>query len=214
MEHQKLVLKAQLAVAGEFGRAVSVHGVQCHGALLDIFLELWKGHEIVVESNREKRRRRRRVKDGKGHEFLPDQDESTDEDDGGGEANESKSDVWKPKPFPPRVCLHSFSGPLQTLKGYLKPPSSTLRYPSKVFFSFSTTINARPNKGHLDRVNDTIEAVPDDNVLAESDLHTAAEIDYHLAQAVTFIGAVKGWERDDCVRQLNRNWRAFALGTE
>lgn len=53
--HQVLVMRAQLAVAAEMGRAASVHGVQAHGALFDAVSAMWKGHEKRVVSRRERR---------------------------------------------------------------------------------------------------------------------------------------------------------------
>ncbi|TGZ81978.1 Metallo-dependent hydrolase [Ascodesmis nigricans] len=227
IEHQKTVFEAQLRVAGELGRAVSVHGVGCHGAVFEVMRGLWKGRERQVERWRERRRRRRKVAEGE-YEFLPDMAESDFEDDEDGEdgdgekmqEKETRSRVessrsYTPQPFPPRLCLHSFSAPLQQLEQWLKPPSPTTRYPSDVFFSFSTTINASPVRGHLSKVEELIKRVPENAVLVESDLHTAGpEIDKALAEAVRFVCRVRGWGMEDGVRRLARNWRRFVYGDE
>ncbi|KAH0612810.1 uncharacterized protein H6S33_009190 [Morchella sextelata] len=231
MEHQKRVFVAQLKLAGELQRAVSVHGVQCHGALFDTFRELWKGHELIVESRKEMKRRRRKGQDG--HQYLPDfgddeedsSDNNEDEDDEfAGEGDEDyawlrpkKSQpaprTTSQKPFPPRVCLHSFSAPPQTLQQYLTPPSAKHRYPSQVYFSFSTTINARPVKGHVGKIMETISGAPEDRVLVESDLHTAGEdMDKALEGAVRLIAGVRGLQLVDCARKLSDNWKEFVFG--
>jgi len=218
MDHQKKIFVSQLRLAGELNRAVSVHGVQCHGALFDIFRELWRGHEVEVESRKEMKRRRRRVKGGvEGHEYLPDVESSEDSDDEFGEEvgkrQEEKKQEYTPKPYPPRICLHSFSAPVQTLQQYLTPPSPKKRYPSKVFFSFSSTINARPEKGHMEKIMETVKGVPEGRVLVESDLHTAGEeMDAALEGAVRVIAGIKGMGIDECVKVLGENWREFVFG--
>ena len=82
------MLGAQLRLAGELGRAVSVHGVQAHGVLHDALAGTWAGWE---------RKGRRREKKEKRREGVEEQG-----DEGEGEG---------PRPFPPRICLHSYSGP-------------------------------------------------------------------------------------------------------
>lgn len=221
MEHQKRVFVAQLKLAGELGRAVSVHGVQCHGALFDTFRDLWKGHEVVVESRKEMKRRRRKGEDG--HQYLPD---FADDEEGSSDEDEEDYSWLQPKkkeqplpldpvskPFPPRVCLHSFSAPPQTLQQYITPPSAKHRYPSQVYFSFSTTVNARPVRGHVNKIMETIGAVPKDRVLVESDLHAAGEhMDKALEGAVRLIASVRGLELNDCARRLSNNWKEFVFG--
>ena len=209
ISHQKTIFLAQLGLAGELKRAVSVHGVQCHGILFDSFREVWAGHETPRERPKDRKRRRRKNAAG-DHEYLPDlagSDVESDEDE------EKYEGEQTPKPFPPRICLHSFSAPLETLKQYLAPPTPTKLYPSQLFFSFSSTINARPEKGHLSKIEDTIKTVPDENVLIESDLHTAGQaMDDALEGALRLIVQQKGWDLEDGVRQLDRNWRQFVYG--
>lgn len=230
IDHQKRVFTAQLQLAGALSRAVSVHGVQCHGVLFETFRDLWRGHELPRERRKDARRRRRRRRSGDGHEYLPDMCDSDDSGDaedssgaagaagagaGGAGAGAASGDHQHARPFPPRICLHSFSAPLETLRQYLSPPGPTTLCPSQLFFSFSTTINARPQKGHLARIAETIAAVPDDCVLVESDLHTAGdEADEALADALLFVTGVKEWEVGRGVRQLGRNWRRFVYGDD
>lgn len=219
LEHQKMVFKAQLGVAGQFGRPVSVHGVQCHGALFDVFRQLWTGHETSVEGKKQRNRRRRRAQEGFGHEFLLEVDEPLPRSDSDDDASSCPSVGPGPiessytKPYPPRICLHSFSADRQTLQQWIKQPLPYLQYPSQVYFSFSTTINARPGKGHLEKIKSTVQNIPGDRVLVESDLHTAAEIDDALARAVELVGNIKGWEWETCTRRLAANWREFVFGS-
>ncbi|KAI1209889.1 hydrolase [Annulohypoxylon truncatum] len=200
MAHQAVILQAQLRLAGEMGRPVSVHGVQAHGVLYDTISQLWKGHEKPVMSRRDKRR----IAEG-AEDFS-----SSSED----EINEShvKSSTKKekpkqgPKPYPPRICVHSFSGPAEVVKQYLHPS-----VPAEIFFSFSIVINWATGGG--DKAEEAIRAIPDDRILAESDLHVAGEqMDQYLEEVCRKICEVKGWNLREGVEQLGRNWRAFIFG--
>ncbi|KAI1107436.1 hydrolase [Jackrogersella minutella] len=198
--HQAAILQAQLRLAGEMGRAVSVHGVQAHGVLYDTIAKLWKGHEKPVLS----RRKQRRIAEG-AEDFS-----SSSEDEDEGDVNSSNKTRAKPeqgpKPYPPRICLHSFSGPSDVAKQYLHPS-----IPAKVYFSFSIVINW--NTGGGDKAEEAIRAVPDDRILAESDLHIAGEeMDQYLEEVCRKICEVKGWGLREGVEQLGRNWREFISG--
>ncbi|KAI9867489.1 MAG: hypothetical protein M1813_009048 [Trichoglossum hirsutum] len=190
MEHQQKVLKSQLSLAAIMQRAVSVHGVQAHGTVFETLRETWKGYEREVISKRLQKRR--------------------------GDAPNSDIDYWGDiteeeesqgsRTFPPRICLHSYSGPLESLKQYLHPS-----VPVKIFFSFSSVINlptTAPTK-----VTDVIRAVPDDRLLVESDLHCAGEeMDQRLEEMARSLCLIKGWTLDDGISQLGKNWTKFAFG--
>lgn len=192
MEHQKKVLLAQLALAGEMQRAVSCHGVQAHGIVYETLAQTWKGHEKEVLSKREQKKRETAIK---------------------ANADLEEEEVGKqqgPTPYPPRICLHSFSGPAETVKQYIAPS-----VPCEIFFSFSTTINAWAEDGKEGKVEAAVKAVPDDRVLIESDLHTAGErMDRYLEESARKVCEVKGWDLEDGVRRLGSNWRRFALGRD
>jgi len=189
MDHQRRVLKAQLHLAGELRRAVSVHGVQAHGIIFDTLQETWSGYENIVLSKRE---RRRQQAPGDAH---------IEGEDG----NEKQIDKLS-KPFPPRVCMHSYSGPVEAIKQYLHPA-----VPAEVYFSFSTVVNFSTTG--RSKSEDVVKALPDDRILVESDIHMAGEkMDHLLEDIVRKICAIKEWELTRGVQQLRENYLRFALG--
>lgn len=191
MEHQRKVLLAQLRLAGELQRAVSVHGVQAHGVLYDTLAATWKGHERHVQSRKERR----------GDEAIARANAAPLDD------KSDTQDLSGSRPFPPRVCLHSFSGPAETVKQYIAPS-----VPCDVFFSFSTTVNAWSDTGD-GKVEAAARAVPDDRLLVESDLHTAGErMDHYLEDIVRKVCAIKKWNLEAGVARLGQNWRRFVSG--
>ncbi|KAK6948514.1 hypothetical protein Daesc_010282 [Daldinia eschscholtzii] len=205
--HQAAILEAQLRLAGEMGRAVSVHGVQAHGVVYDTISKLWKGYERPVTSRRE----RKQIAEG-AEDFSS---SSSDEDDEDyttftHQRKEKKAKPGRskqgPKPYPPRICMHSFSGPVDVVRQYIHPS-----VPAKVFFSFSIVINWSTGGG--DKAEEAIRAVPDDRILVESDLHTAGEqMDRYLEEVCRKICEVKGWELREGLEKLGRNWREFIFG--
>ncbi|KAI1151861.1 hypothetical protein F4825DRAFT_421400 [Nemania diffusa] len=203
--HQAAILKAQLELAGEMGRSVSLHGVQAHGILYDTIASCWKGHEKEVLSRRQKHQ----IANG-AEDFWSDTDEDSDDD-----AQPKRKDKPQqpavhsakgPKLFPPRICLHSYSGHVEQLKMYLHPS-----VPAAVYFSFSTAINW--GSGGSEKTEEAIRAIPDDRLLVESDLHTAGEqMDSSLEEVCRNICNVKGWDLRQGVEILGRNWLKFVLG--
>ena len=189
MEHQKKVLKAQLRLAGKFGRAVSIHGVQAHGILFETLQETWKGHERKVLSRRDMK-----LLQNPGDAYLSDDVEEQENTD-----KVSRS-------FPPRICLHSYSGPVGPTKQYLHPS-----IPAEIFFSFSTVVNfstSGPSKAE-----EIIRFLPDDRILAESDVHAAGnEMDGFMEDIIRRICTLKGWSLENGIQQLKRNWNRFVFG--
>lgn len=202
MDHQIRILKTQLALAGELGRACSVHGVQAHGVLYETLKGLWKGHEKRVMSKREQKMLAKGVNE----------DFSEDEGDGNGESGGKESGqgpkAVQPKPYPPRICLHSFSGPVQVLKQY----TDDKKVPAKIFFSFSVCINFSTPSGE-EKTPQVIRECPDDRILIESDLHTAGDLmDKMLAEMYRKVCEIKGWELRDGIERIRKNYEEFIFG--
>ncbi|KAL1305436.1 hypothetical protein AAFC00_002319 [Neodothiora populina] len=191
MEHQKTVLLAQLKLAGEMGRACSVHGVQAHGLVYDTLAETWKGHEKKVVSKREKKREAGAQAQAQRH----DPDEAED------------PPKLQATPYPPRICLHSYSGSPDAVKQYFNPA-----IPADIFFSFSSVINFSTPAAV--KTEEVVKAVPDDNILVESDLHTAGDrMDGYLEEIVRKVCEIKGWEIEYGVKRLGDNWKRFVFGS-
>jgi Tat protein secretion system quality control protein TatD with DNase activity len=190
MSHQKKVLLAQLHLAGELGRAASVHGVQAHGVVFNTLQETWKGHEKKVPSKRERKKQETTVTTFTESNYQTEEEEKA------------------PKPYPPRICLHSYSGPPETIKQYLDP-----RIPAKIFFSFSSVINF--SHAGSAKTENAVKAVADDRILIESDLDSAGErMDGYLEEIVRKLCEIKGWELEYGVKQLAANWKNFVFDDE
>jgi Tat protein secretion system quality control protein TatD with DNase activity len=184
MDHQRKILTAQLSLAGELQRAVSVHGVQAHGVVLDTIKATWKGYEKKSPSKKQLKRDR--------------EVENT-------QARES-SQILSPTPYPPRICLHSYSGPAETLNQYLHTS-----VPADIYFSFSLLVNF--TTAAAKRAEEVIQNLPVDRILVESDLHTAGEeLDYYIEQIVRKVCTIKGWSLEEGVTQLGKNWKRFVFG--
>lgn len=212
MDHQKRIFIAQLNLAGEMGRAVSVHGVQAPGLLYDALKSTFKGHEKRIVSNRE----RRKIAPGVNEDFSEDDDHDDTDNRNGGQSQHATAPKGKrvePKPFPPRICLHSFTSGVQTLQQYINDRS----IPAQIFFSFSFVVNysngghERERKKHI--ADEVIRACPDDRILLESDLHTAGpEMDDLLEQIYRKACLAKGWDLRNGVERIAKNYDEFIFG--
>lgn len=208
--HQKALLKAQLQLAGQLRRAVSVHSVQAHGAVFEVLQELWKGHERKKESKRQRKTRAREEE----IKFLADEHDGKKEGEEQNEVREfqkigshgEEDAANSPLPYPPRICMHSYSGTPEALKQFLRPA-----VPSDVYFSFSTLINFTGPT--VDKVVAALQSLPEDRILVESDLHCAGEtMDGLLEEVVRTVCRVRGWSLEDGTRKLAENWKRFVFG--
>ncbi|KAK7892826.1 Cut9-interacting protein scn1 [Exophiala xenobiotica] len=186
LDHQKTVLRAQLEVAAKLRRPVSVHSVQAHGLVFDLMQSMWKGHEKPS-----KRERKKKADTTNAHAA----DQSINE-----------PDIEQSLPFPPRICMHSYSGPPDALKQFLNHA-----VPADIYFSFSTAINFSGTSSA--KTISVIKAVPDDRILIESDLHCAGEtMDKLLQEIVHKVCEIKEWSLEDGAQKLKRNWIKFVFG--
>ncbi|KFH42736.1 Cut9-interacting protein-like protein [Hapsidospora chrysogenum ATCC 11550] len=190
--HQQAILSAQLRLAGDLGRPVSLHGVQAHGLLYDTVAACWKGHEREVVS---RRKRRMDAAQAQGPEESDSEEDATETTEAGG------------KPFPPRICLHSFSGSVEVLKQWFHPST-----PADIYVSFSTAINLGTDAGKS-KLPEVIAEVPKDRILVESDLHRAGEdMDAALEDMYRMVCEIKGWGLEDGVRRIRENYETFIFG--
>lgn len=178
--------------------------MQAHGLVYEALSELWKGWEREVVSRREKKKR------GRDHPSVEADIEDSNSSSSSRKAGEKE--VEKASPFPPRICLHSYSGNASNFKQYLNPA-----IPVRIFASFSTAINLSDAMGEETpkAFVDIVSAVPDHMLLVESDLHIAGEeMDTRLEDIVRRICTIKGWGLEEGVERLGKNWRAFVFGDE
>ena len=194
MDHQRKILKAQLNLAGEMQRAVSVHGVAAHGVLFETAQECWKGFEKEVLSKRARKQKESAIK--------------THAEDDDIDPENFRRGSSTSLPFPPRVCLHSYSGPPDLLRQYFQPS-----VPAEIFCSFSLLVNLKASTAA--KTVEVIKAVPDDYILVESDLHCAGEeMEELLERMVRCVCSAKGWSLEEGVKRLASNWFRFIFGRE
>ncbi|KHN97926.1 Deoxyribonuclease, TatD [Metarhizium album ARSEF 1941] len=186
--HQEAILLSQLRLAGEAGRPVSIHGLQAHGILYDVVSRCWKGHEKHIASRREKRM------------MAPGEQDDSDKEDANAVAG---------KPYPPRICLHSYSGSVEGLRQWFNPT-----VPATVYVSLSMAVNFGTASSR-EKFPEIVGAVPDDRILVESDLDSAGEkMDASLEDMYRRVCEVKGWSLEAGILRVAKNLEEFVLGHE
>ncbi|KAJ2964712.1 hypothetical protein NQ176_g10778 [Zarea fungicola] len=176
----------------------------------------WAGYELHVPSRREKKMVAVGAEDFSSSTSSGSHDDDDDDDDDDELGQRMKQ--LKPKrkeegsrigikPFPPRVCLHSFSGSASTLEQWMKK-----NVPSRVYVSFSTAVNMS-TEAVRSKIDDVIRAVPDDRILIESDLHKAGDtMEGLLEDMYQHVCQVKGWQLQEGVVRIRKNYQTFIFG--
>lgn len=113
---------------------------------------------------------------------------------------EKRSDNWKSSRS--KICMHSYGGSVETIGQILR------LHPTRVYFSFSTTINAR-----LDRLEALIAATPDDRLLIESDFNDVRKSEQRVWEILCTVCQAKRWTLPSAVDTLEANWSAFGNST-
>lgn len=112
---------------------------------------------------------------------------------------ETKSQHWPH--CKSKICLHSYGGSADTVKRIYK------MHKTRVYFSFSTTINAR-----LQRLEELIQAVPDDRLLIESDFNDIRKSEMRMWEILRVVCTAKQWTATQAPRILQENWKGFSGG--
>lgn len=179
--HQLAVFEAQLDVAVELRRNVSVHAVQAQGELEAVLKRLdEKWGDRFTGSVRQTRKQKAEAKNHARSGVAP---------------AESHRGI--------HLDIHSPLISTQTLLSLHK------RYPSSLFFSFSTTIC-----GRSPRLNDLIAATPDDRLLIESDWNGPSGMERAMWEVLGRVCEAKGWTKEEAVERLARNWDRFMWKTD
>ncbi|KAI9280527.1 hypothetical protein BY458DRAFT_544808 [Sporodiniella umbellata] len=106
------------------------------------------------------------------------------------------------KPFSPlRLCLHSYGGSPATIKQFLQLAGF------KVYVSFSVVVNARLLP--VNKLIESIRAVPEDRLLIESDVNTPKSLDICMVEIVRIIAETRQWSMERVVQATHKNWADF-----
>ncbi|RHZ47530.1 hypothetical protein Glove_578g33 [Diversispora epigaea] len=107
--------------------------------------------------------------------------------------------------LPPRICLHSFGGSVDTIKALTSnQPKKKKKLPTQIYFSFSIVINERYN-----RLPELIKAVPEDRLLIESDFHSPDGMDELMERIIKLISEIKNWSPTFTVEKTRENFLRF-----
>ncbi|KAJ2373180.1 Cut9-interacting protein scn1 [Coemansia sp. RSA 2607] len=103
--------------------------------------------------------------------------------------------------LPPRIMLHSYSGSADMLRQIFCKGELGKR----IYVSFSHFVNGR----NVEKSRQCIQAVPEDRILVESDLHDVAAAGEALASVIELVSQARGWSADEARERLACNSRLF-----
>ncbi|KAI9208358.1 uncharacterized protein BJ171DRAFT_578157 [Polychytrium aggregatum] len=178
-KHQMRVFEAQFEMASQLGLPVSVHAVRCHGELLQYL-------QARAKAKRPARSSDRSVLDP----GALDQHQ-----------HQQQQQQQQPLLWPPAIMLHSWSGSHEITRAILKLPPRISRL---FYFSFSHIVNSRSPKWR-----EQIAEIPEDRILAESDLGSTELVDEALDRVCAMIAEARGWSPEETLQRLHRNSSAF-----
>lgn len=98
-----------------------------------------------------------------------------------------------------KICMHSYGGSAETIAILIR------HHPKRLYFSFSTTINAR-----LDRLHALIQAVPKDRLLVESDYNDVRGQSMKVWEILGVVCEAREWTAKEAVEILAANWECFS----
>ncbi|KAH8926707.1 Metallo-dependent hydrolase [Atractiella rhizophila] len=184
-EHQLQILRAQLHLAIDLQRNISMHSVRAQDITVQVLDSLgesrqddWWGFDADLEF------------DENGKEIKPDPSQRWK----GGRTRKREGGV--------KLDLHSYGGSAQTVQAI------TRKHPN-VYFSFSTVINSRSSK-----LPSLIASIPEDRLLVESDFNKIDQLDEQVEDMVRRVGEAKGWSIEETVERMERNWKEFSERTD
>ncbi|KAJ2779837.1 Cut9-interacting protein scn1 [Coemansia interrupta] len=107
------------------------------------------------------------------------------------------------KTLPPHIMLHSYSGSADMLRQMF----CRGELGGRIYVSFSQFVNGR----NVEKSKQCIQAVPEDRILVESDLHDAAAASEALDSVIGLVSQARGWSADEARERLADNSRRFFL---
>lgn len=109
------------------------------------------------------------------------------------------------KLLPPRICLHSYGGSVDTIKALTSnQPKKKKKLRIQIYFSFSIVINEKYN-----RLPELIKAVPENRLLIESDFHSPVGTDELMERIIHLVSEIKNWTPALAVEKTRENFLRF-----
>ncbi|KAJ3232393.1 hypothetical protein HDU78_007174 [Chytriomyces hyalinus] len=210
MDHQLRMFTAQMKLAAELQRPVSVHAVGCFGKLESYFMELCK--DVPKDLSRKEKERIRRSKLEADPATTATSKTTTTTTASTTAATmesqvsaQSNNNAMHPSlnAWPPAIMLHSYSGSPETIRNIMRYPSLVS---SRFYFSFSHFVNGRMA---FEKLQQRIAQVPDDRILIESDLNDPKVVDEACFKALEMVANAKGWSLDEATKRVGANAARF-----